>query len=133
MDTKVNIRQFKLLNGEEIIALVNQRESDHYIVERPFAIKPHLIGGWAFVPWFPFSSQKLFKIAKENIMYHVEIDEEIKTEYIRLAATDTMKPKLQTEMTAQERMMDDLESFIEENKEELSGLWEEEDNNKIIH
>ena len=135
MDTqKINIRQFKLLNGEEIIAAVSQREPDHYIVERPFAVRSNFIGGWAFVPWFPFSSQKLFKIAKENIMYHVENDEDVKTEYIRLATSENMKPKLRTEGDIEQQLMDDIESWVEESREEISEIMSgNNDGNKTIH
>jgi len=73
-DQKLNIRQFKMMNGEEIIGLVNQKEPSSYIIERPFQIKPTMMGGFSLLPWFPFSSQKLFKIEKEFIMHSVEID-----------------------------------------------------------
>ena len=76
---KLNIRQFKLQNGEEIIALVSQKSDDSFIVERPILIKSNVVGGYMFLPWFPFSSQRIFKIANENIMHHVELDEGIKT------------------------------------------------------
>ena len=72
---KLNIRQFKLQNGEEIVALVNEKEKDSFIVERPFLVKSNVIGGYIFLPWFPFSSQRIFKIANENILHHVELDE----------------------------------------------------------
>ena len=67
--TSLNIRQFKLLNGEEIIALVSEKtESGAYIIERPFKINHGMIGGFYFVPWFPFSSQKLFKLHQGKII-----------------------------------------------------------------
>mgnify|MGYP003655135879 FL=1 len=78
---KINIRQFKMLNGEDIIGLVNQKETKSYIIERPFKIIANMIGGFSLLPWFPFSSQKLFKVNNEFIMHHVEIDEDMKTEY----------------------------------------------------
>ena len=114
---KLNIRQFKLLNGEEIIALVSRKEkSGAFIVERPFLIRANMIGGFMFLPWFPFSSQKMFKIASENVLHHVEIDEDIKTEYIRLAAS-SLKPKLN--MRSDAEMLDDLTDFINETYNEF--------------
>ena len=93
-----------------------------------------MIGGWAFVPWFPFSSQKLFKIAKENIMYHVEIDEDVKTEYIRLATNQNMKPKLRTEEDLEKQLMDDIENWVEESREEIRDIMDEkEDKTRTIH
>jgi len=119
MENKINIRQFKLMNGEEIIALVTQKEPDSYIIERPFVIKCNIIGGFAFFPWFPFSAQKIFKISNNHILHHVEIEEELKTEYIRLAAHQ-MKPKLvgvvdQVSLNQDsDQMLRDFEAFMEE-------------------
>ena len=117
MEDKINIRQFKLMNGEEIIALVTQKEPDSYIVERPFVIRSNIIGGFAFLPWFPFSGQKIFKISNEHILHHVEIEEDLKTEYIRLASHH-MKPKLVGVQQNPDQMLKDFEDFMEEMEHE---------------
>jgi len=112
MEEKINIRQFKLMNGEEIIALVTQKEPDSYIVERPFVIKSNIIGGFAFLPWFPFSGQKIFKIPNKHILHHVGIDEDLKMEYIRLAAS-VMKPKLvPNPQRDPQELLEDFEEFM---------------------
>mgnify|MGYP001330148950 CR=1 FL=1 len=85
-DNNLNIRQFKLLNGEEIIALVNEKDDSNYIIERPYKVNAGMVGGFYFVPWFPFSSQKLFKLSREKIVYHAELDEDMKQEYVKLAS-----------------------------------------------
>jgi 3-dehydroquinate synthase class II len=104
----LNIRQFKLLNGEEIIALVSEKtESGSYIIERPFKINYGMIGGFYFVPWFAFSSQKLFKLHQGKIIYHVEIDEDIKEEYIKLAK-DGMRPRPKTKLRSADELMNEL-------------------------
>lgn len=104
----LNIRQFKLLNGEEIIALVSEKtDSGSYIIERPFKINYGMIGGFYFVPWFPFSSQKLFKLHQGKIVYHAEIDEDIKEEYIKLAK-DGMRSRPKTKLKSAEQLMDEL-------------------------
>ena len=106
--TNLNIRQFKLLNGEEIIALVSEKtESGAYIIERPFKINHGMIGGFYFVPWFPFSSQKLFKLHQGKIVYHVEIDEDIKEEYIKLAK-EGMRPRPTTKLRSADDLMEEL-------------------------
>ena len=117
---KINIRQFKLLNGEEIIALVSQKEDKSFILERPFVIKSNMLGGYAFVPWFPFSSQKLFKIEKNYIMHHVELDEDVKTEYIRLAA-NLSKPVIKDSKILQatdEEILKEFDQFVEDTIDE---------------
>jgi len=126
--TSLNIRQFKLLNGEEIIALVSEKtESGAYIIERPFKINHGMIGGFYFVPWFPFSSQKLYKLHQGKIIYHVEIDEDIKEEYIKLAK-EGMRPRPTTKLRSAEQIMDEL---AEELDAELSS--EEYNESETIH
>ena len=113
MEEKINIRQFKLMNGEEIIALVTQKEPDSYIIERPFVIRTNIIGGFAFLPWFPFSGQKIFKINNSRILHSVAIDEDLKHEYIRLAS-NIMKPKLvETPHRDPVELLEDFEEFME--------------------
>ena len=126
--TSLNIRQFKLLNGEEIIALVSEKtESGAYIIERPFKINHGMIGGFYFVPWFPFSSQKLFKLHQGKIIYHVEIDEDIKEEYIKLAK-EGLRPRPTTRLRSADDLMEEL---AEEMDAELTS--EEYNEIKTIH
>jgi len=126
--TSLNIRQFKLLNGEEIIALVSEKtDSGAYIIERPFKINHGMIGGFYFVPWFPFSSQKLFKLHQGKIIYHVEIDEDIKEEYIKLAK-EGMRPRPTTKLRSADDLMEEL---AEEMDAELAS--EEYNEIKMIH
>jgi hypothetical protein len=118
MEEKINIRQFKLMNGEEIIALVTQKEPDSYIIERPFVIRSNIVGGFAFLPWFPFSGQKIFKISNKHILHHVGIDEDLKHEYIRLAAGH-MKPKLVEHPLnkSPEELLSDFEDYLNDMNE----------------
>tara|TARA_R100000231_G_scaffold93408_1_gene70120 strand:+ start:207 stop:617 length:411 start_codon:yes stop_codon:yes gene_type:complete len=120
-ENNLNIRQFKLLNGEEIIALVNERtDTGEYIIERPFKVNSGMIGGFYFVPWFPFSSQKLFKLTKEKIVYHVELDEDVKQEYIKLAKEGN-RPRAKASLKSAEELVDQLanEMGLEEHEDQL--------------
>lgn len=118
----LNVRQFKLLNGEEIIALVTQKEEGAYIVERPFLIRSNIVGGFLFLPWFPFSSQKIFKIAGPNILHHCALDDEMKTEYIKLASDLSMKPRMNVQSSIS--VLDDLSDFIEETYAEAEAEYD---------
>ena len=120
-DQKLNIRQFKMLNGEEIIGLVNQKETNSYIIERPFRIMPTVMGGFSLLPWFPFSSQKLFKIGKEHIMHSVEIDEDMKTEYIKLAATAPQTARPAMEPIDSEELLLEINEMVEDLQDELDS------------
>jgi len=81
----LNIRHFKLMNGEEIIGLVAVTNDDNYIVERPVKLHPSVLGGMQFSSWFPFSEAKQFKVLKSNIIQHVSIAESIKETYVQFA------------------------------------------------
>ncbi len=112
------IRHFKLVNGEELVALIKEKDDGSFTLERPYVVKNNIIGGFAFLPWFPFSSQKLFKISRQSILHHVEIDEDMKQEYIKLA-TGALKPRSKPPLISDEQMMDELEAFVNENYDEI--------------
>ena len=44
----LNIRQFKLINGEDIIGILNTKNDDNYIVEGPVVLLPNLFGNMQF-------------------------------------------------------------------------------------
>ena len=130
-ENNLNIRQFKLLNGEEIIALVNEKtDTGEYIIERPFKVNSGMIGGFYFVPWFPFSSQKLFKLTKEKIIYHVELDEDIKQEYIKLAK-EGARPRSSASLKTAEEMVDQLAN--EMGLDEIESFEEDIEVPKTVH
>ena len=81
----LNIRHFKLSNGDDIIGLVAAKNKDSYIIERPVIVQTNLLGGFHFTPWFPFSDAKNFKILMSNIVQHVSIGEDAKDAYIQFA------------------------------------------------
>ena len=81
----LNIRHFKLMNGEEIIGLVAVKNKDNYIVERPVRLNPSMLGGIQFSAWFPFSDAKQFKLRISDIIQHVPVAESIKETYVQFA------------------------------------------------
>ncbi len=129
---KINIQQFKLVNGEEIIAHIMQKDPEGYVIERPLRVLSNFIGGFTFQRWFPFSSQKIYKVLNTHIVYHVEIDENIKHEYLK-AATNLPNPKL--DVKSDEDIMQEFEDFLEDYQTDLepnSGPIEEK-GKKILH
>ena len=42
----LNIRHFKLVNGEDIIAIVSSKNKDNWLVERPVVITNNIVGGY---------------------------------------------------------------------------------------
>tara|TARA_R110000796_G_scaffold65445_1_gene151123 strand:+ start:11417 stop:11779 length:363 start_codon:yes stop_codon:yes gene_type:complete len=85
---ELDIRQFKLMNGENVIALMISTNEHNYIVERPIAIHPAGSGTYEFSPWFPLSSAQVYPLTKVNIISHCEVDDNVKITYIKYALSD---------------------------------------------
>ena len=111
----LNIRQFKLINGEDVIGVLNVKNDDNYIIERPVVLLPNLLGNMQFSHWFPLSSQKTFKLYKNRIVHHVPLDEYLHETYIKFVL-ETKRPeyKLQTVKEAVQDMVTREREMIEE-------------------
>jgi hypothetical protein len=96
MDTG-QIRQFKLLNGDDIIAVLVAKNADSYIVESPLALVNNVTGNYHLTKWFPLSPQKSFKLFHSRIIQHVPVHEEIAEAYVEEIVNDRSKaPLVQT-------------------------------------
>lgn len=79
----LNIRHFKLANGEDIIGIVSSKNKDSWLLERPVLVNSNMLGGYSFSPWFPFSSTKVHKILFSNIINSTGIDPDVKESYLQ--------------------------------------------------
>src|SRR5210317_678728 len=111
----LNIRQFKLINKEDVIGVLNVKNDNNYIIERPVVLLPNLLGNMQFAHWFPLSSQKVFKLYKNRVVHHVPIDEYLHKTYIDFVL-NTQRPeyKLQTMNEAVQDMVTRERELIEE-------------------
>ena len=111
----LNIRQFKLINGEDIVGILNTKNDDNYIVEGPVVLLPNLFGNMQFAHWFPLSSQKTFKLYKNRIVHHVPVDEYLHETYINFVL-NTKKPeyKLQSMKEAVQDLVQRETELIED-------------------
>ena len=111
----LNIRQFKLLNNDDIIADLNTKNDDNYIIERPVILIPNILGNMQFEHWFPLSSQKVFKLYKTRVLQHVPVDEYIHETYINFVL-NTKRPqyKLQSLTEAAEEYLKLKNEYMEE-------------------
>ena len=122
----LNIRHFKLMNGEEIIGLVAIKNDDNFIIERPVKLNPSVLGGIQFVAWFPFSEAKQFKVFKNNIIQHVPIAETIKDTYVNFALK--MDSPIQTVQTkTDQELLQEYESRLATG----TDLYDEEPLNEL--
>lgn len=93
------IRHFKLLNGDDVIAFLVTNNNDNYIIEEPLQLVQNMTGNFHFTKWFPLSPQKSFKLYKTRVMQHVPVYDDISDAYIRYLMnhrTEDEAPKVQT-------------------------------------
>lgn len=101
---ELNIRQFKLVSGESIIALVSHDNANNYVIERPVVVYANMVGGYQFADWFPFSKQKVYSLAKFNIVGDVSVIEDVKATYIKFALGKKPIPRFQSDHDAMEAL-----------------------------
>lgn len=93
------IRHFKLLNGDDVIAFLVTNNNDNYIIEEPLQLVQNMTGNFHFTKWFPLSPQKSFKLYKTRVMQHVPVYDDISDAYIRYLMnhrSEDEAPKVQT-------------------------------------
>lgn len=127
----LNIRHFKLMNGEEIIGLVAVKNKDNYIVERPVRLNPSMLGGIQFSAWFPFSDAKQFKIRMSDIIQHVPVAETIKETYVQFALKMD-KPVESVQPKSDQEILEEYENRLANDLYE-DGLPEELDKKRTLH
>ena len=85
--TDLPIRQFKLMNGDEIIGLVESDNEGSYLIDRPFRIMINTTKKDLFnlVPWFDLSLSNTFTIDKSMVVAHAIVADSIKETYIKFS------------------------------------------------
>ena len=124
----LNIRHFKLMNGEEIIGLLAIKNEDNLIIERPVRINPSFLGGVQFSAWFPFSESKQFKVLKSSILQHVPIAESIKDTYVQFALKMD-KPIMMPDIRSDEELMQEYEDSLASSAHDITLNGEK----KVLH
>ena len=127
---QLNIRHFKLMNGEEIIGLLAHSNEDNLIIERPVRLNPSLLGGTQFSSWFPFSESKQFKVLKTAIIQHVQIAESIKDTYVNFALKMD-QPISMPQTKTDEELFDEYERSL--NTDHADDMPEDSAKDRILH
>ena len=127
----LNIRHFKLVNGEDIIGLVANKNIDNYIIERPVKLNPSMLGGIQFSAWFPFSDSKMFKLRMSDIIQHVPVAESIKETYVQFALRMD-KPIEPVQTKSDQELLEEYENKLANDLYE-DGVPEDLDKKRILH
>jgi len=83
----LEIRQFKLMNGDEIIGLVANNNETNFVVDRPFKVEANenKVDMYRLLPWFDLSLSNIFTIDKSMVVAHAAVANNIKETYIKFA------------------------------------------------
>lgn len=117
----LSIRQFKLMNGDEIIGLIVSNNESNYTIDRPFKIEidQYKSDAYQLVPWFDLSLSNTFTIDKSMVVAHANVADRIKETYIKFAISlDNKLTPSQTE-SVEESESDDLPDLIPSNKPDI--------------
>jgi hypothetical protein len=83
----VNIRHFKLSNGEELIALVQGEEDQLIKLESPMEVHREVrmnSQSFIFTKWLPLSKVDECLLNPMHVVSHVECDNDVKERYVRM-------------------------------------------------
>jgi len=101
---ETHIRQFKLDNGDDIIAVLTVNNPDSYIVEKPIQVNINIMGSLQFQNWFPLSDQKVFKLLKHKVVQHVPVAKDIEEAYINFVLQQNVRPPIANKADVQKRV-----------------------------
>jgi len=122
---EIQIRHFKLINGDQIIAAVNSKNKDNWFLGTPVQVSNALLGGFSFSPWFPFSTEENYKVKFHNVIQSTLVDNDIKEAYIKFVLQLKENPpknvkKMSTR--ASEELLNELEDSIMD--EEMNEIFQ---------
>jgi hypothetical protein len=85
---ELNVKYFKLMNGESIISYVHELDGETYGaqvgLEEPMAVVVTGNDEYSFTPWFPFTSGKVHMLDTYNIISEGDVDNHMKAYYMKL-------------------------------------------------
>ena len=130
----LDIRHFKMINGDEVLALVNQNNDSNMLLERPVIVNSNMLGGYTLSPWFPFSKASIFRIMKNRIIASVKIDEKVQQNYINFVLQKQQpEAKIQSTSELLNNYRDALMADHAAREEDLMDYEEEDINDPTIH
>tara|TARA_B100000902_G_scaffold395870_1_gene455413 strand:+ start:2544 stop:2945 length:402 start_codon:yes stop_codon:yes gene_type:complete len=122
MEDKLDIRHIKMINGDEILALINQNNPDNYLVERPVLVNQNMLGNYSLTPWFPFTKSSLFKIFKNRVIASTRIDESVQQNYINFVLS---KDQPEVQIQSDSELIDKYRDMLMNRHTEEDEYYEE--------
>jgi len=113
----LDIRHFKLTNGDDLLCYVQTATEHAFVVERPAAVQVSPDGVWMFNDWFPFSDKKVFKIMKRFVINHTGVVAETKESYLRYTCQDEIRKEIEYTYNDDADTSIDYEPFDMDSKE----------------
>lgn len=80
----LDVRHFKLMNGDNILATVADEMNDTTVIENPVLINSSGNGVVRFTYWMPYTEENYFVLPNSTIMIQSTISEAYKDEYAKL-------------------------------------------------
>ena len=122
MEDKLDIRHIKMINGDEILALINQNNADNYLIERPVLVNQNMLGNYSLTPWFPFTKSSLFKIFKNRVIASTRIDESVQQNYINFVLS---KDQPEVQIQSDSEMIDKYRDMLMNRQPDEDEYYEE--------
>lgn len=80
----LDLRQFKLINGESILAVVLHETHDNLTIEKPVLIHSKGNGSVVFTFWMPYTQEKIHVISQKHVIITSTVSEIFKEQYLNL-------------------------------------------------
>jgi len=123
----IEVRHFKLINGESVVGFVQHVDETHIHITDPYTIEVY-DESFHTTPFFPLSSKKnMFKINLSHIIESSIVDDQIK-EYFITHILEEEKNKTKYTKEREDRYSDWFDDDIEDNSGFNVKL-----SNKIVH
>lgn len=91
--TRGDIVSFKLVNGDEMIAKMEEETGSHYLLSRPTMVLPSQQGLKLMQAMFTGDPTKEYELSKEHVMLHTSTIDEIARHYLETVTGIATVPK----------------------------------------
>lgn len=80
----IDLRNFKLMNGDSILAVVLHETHDNFTIEKPVLITSQGDGLVRFTYWLPYTDEKIHVLSQKQVVISSPVTEVFKEQYLEL-------------------------------------------------